>query len=299
MVLTFSKPNRRNIEFMCAESSSSAAPIHSVRKQRRSAFTLIELLVVIAIIAILAGMLLPALSKAKSKAQSIKCISNHKQLTLCWIMYANDYQDRLVPNWLVTTQAWIGGNVDSLPGATNVLNIQNAKLFPYNGSIEIYQCPAAKELPNSLRNNPAMRGGRLVRNLSMNGRMGGADAADAARFGAADTTFVLGANHPLFKKTSEIIDPSPSQAFTFVDESKETIDDGYFAINATRVQWQNSPTIRHNQGSTFSFADGHAEYWKFTRLNIEQTWNAPLVGASGDTTPDYLRVQSAVVTVPQ
>jgi prepilin-type N-terminal cleavage/methylation domain-containing protein/prepilin-type processing-associated H-X9-DG protein len=297
MVLEFSKPNCGSRDFMRAESSPSATPIHAVRNERRSAFTLIELLVVIAIIAILAGMLLPALSKAKSKAMNIKCLSNQKQLTLCWIMYSNDFQDRLVPNWLGTTQAWISGWVHQLPGATNVLDIQQAKLYPYNSSVEIYQCPAAKDLPNSLRNNPVMAGKRLVRSLSMSGRMGGGDNIDASRYGVADTRWVLGEAYPLFKKASDIIDPSPSAALVFLDESKETIDDGYFAMKSTRTVWQNSPTVRHNQGSTFSFADGHSEYWKFTRLTTEQGLDAPIVGASGDTMQDYLRVQSTVVTV--
>jgi prepilin-type N-terminal cleavage/methylation domain-containing protein/prepilin-type processing-associated H-X9-DG protein len=262
-------------------------------RARAWAFTLIELLVVIAIIAILAGMLLPALSKAKAKAENIKCVSNLKQMTLCWIMYYTDHDDRLVPNWLATTQAWIGGVVYSLPGATNELDIRNAKLFPYNTTVEIYQCPSARELPNSLKSNPAMRGKRLVRSYSMSGRMGGADAVDASRYGVSDTTWVLGANYRLFKKFAEIVDPAPSQALVFVDESKETIDDGYFAVQVNPI-WQNSPTVRHNQGAVFGFADGHAEYWKWKTLRVEQGLDQALTATGVDTSDDLRRLQDIV-----
>src|SRR5687767_12193934 len=117
-----------------------------VSAQRRvSGFTLIELLVVIAIIAILAGMLLPALARSKAKAGAIKCLSNLKQLQLCWIMYAHDENDSLVPNHVTANdQAWIRGWVTSLPDATNEMQLRTGKLWKYNTSAGIYQCPADK-----------------------------------------------------------------------------------------------------------------------------------------------------------
>src|SRR5208337_4325083 len=104
---------------------------------------------------------------------------------------------------------------------------------------------------------------RVCRNYSLEGRMGGANADDAARYGVSDTTWVLSGTYPQYKKMTEIAQPSPAEAMNFLDESIETIDDGYFAVNYGDEQtgWQNSPTVRHGQSCVLAFADGHAERW--------------------------------------
>ena len=269
-------------------------------------FTLIELLVVIAIIAILAGMLLPALAKAKAKTQGIKCMSNLKQLQLCWQMYALDSDGNMPLNWLGSTQSWIGGNLSTQQGATNENDIKNGKLWKYNTSIQLYQCAAANGLPTALRANPALRGKRLVRNYSMQGRMGGANASDAQRFSVGDTTWVLGAKYPQYKRESEINNPGPSEAMVFLDESYETLDDGYFAVKAPAPDgpniWQNSPTAsRHNRGAGFSFADGHAEIWRWTGLSSkrDQGLDAPVVIGGVSSQRDLDKVKAAVARLPR
>src|SRR5262245_32430584 len=128
------------------------------------AFTLVELLVVIAIIAILASMLLPALSRAKAKGQQILCLSNYRQLQLCWLMYVADNNDALPPNatlstgnregFIATRDTWINGNAFTDPTSTN---IENGVLFPYNRSVKIYKCPSDRSTVRDLGTIPRSR----------------------------------------------------------------------------------------------------------------------------------------------
>jgi prepilin-type N-terminal cleavage/methylation domain-containing protein/prepilin-type processing-associated H-X9-DG protein len=260
---------------------------------RRRGFTLIELLVVIAIIAILAALLLPALSRAKLKAQSISCVSNLRQLTTAWVMYADDNNGVMVPNWILDNRAWIDGTIGDVStplGATNLIALKQGLLFPYNPNVGVYQCPSALKGPKDMPKT------RLVRNYSLEGRMGGANAGEHARYGCPDTSGVLGTAYPQYKKMTEIILPSPAEAMTFLDESVETLDDGYFAVNYNeeKTKWQNSPTVRHGQSGVLAFADGHSDRWRWRTLNVDQDLDVPATG-SPNTTVDLLRMQRAVL----
>jgi len=211
-----------------------------------AAFTLIELMVVVAVIAVLAALLLPAVSAAKVRAQGTACLSNLKQLQLAWGCYVDDYNDEVPINrafqtngiWRSTPDSWIGFSNAREDNDTE--NIRNSVLYKYKYAqdVNVFRCPGDKSANKA--------DGPRTRSYSMNGNFGGR-TSEVQR---------------VVLRASELADPT--DVFVFIDEDADSIDDAHFLVwPAPDNRWVNLPAGRHSQTGVLSFADGRSELWKW------------------------------------
>jgi prepilin-type N-terminal cleavage/methylation domain-containing protein/prepilin-type processing-associated H-X9-DG protein len=287
---------------------------HQAAGSREGGFTLIELLVVIAIIAILAALLLPALAKAKQKAQAMGCMSNTRQLMLCWKIYADDNGDLLAPNdYPYTTCAardgiasrnWVFGTMwkncpqDAVDQPGLGAGIQTDPsltcLAACNRNNAVYKCPA---------DNTMVQGLVRQRSMSMNSAIGTIWYSSAGHPGASSDGRPLGSpvaggwlsgnggaydsklpdpNYRTYGKTSDITAPSPSDLWVLMDENPTTINDGSMAVCMAQYL-VDYPANYHNGGAGLSFADGHSEMRKWLDAFASPILPSTATGGPGGT----------------
>lgn len=268
------------------------------------AFTLVELLVVIAIIAILAALLLPALSQAKIRAQNIACINNLKELESCLHLYTADNADFFVPNDSIaigtggTNNTFTAGitSYSWLPdtdAATELdpVAIRKGLLFQYNRALGVYHCPADQ---STLRTE----GGQALpqlrwRSYNLSQSVNGYPQGDVDMQSHVDYYNYI----PCYSKYSGVVRPGPASLFTFIDENADSIQDAEFGAPPvggvwSSDEWWDMPSDRHMQGANLALADGHVEHWKWVVPKVATEFPQYVPDAE---MPDLERVQGAML----
>jgi prepilin-type N-terminal cleavage/methylation domain-containing protein len=275
-----------------SELSSPTAPVPKTRKKLRqrarkrpaSGFTLIELLVVIAIMAILAALLLPALSGAKAKAQTVSCINNLKQLAVAAQAYTADNRGLLVVNHSksmpspLATNSWVLGDMRSAYEATNTVFLRLSKFFPYANQLSVFHCPADRSTTSKGSMSGSTTHNPRVRSYAMNGWVGSRYMED----------YPKRTGYRTFVKDSELGVAGATGVWMIADEHESSIDDGWFLVTMDDSQpFASFPATRHRRGFGVNYLDGHADVQKLR--DPQSVWTSAQANDISSRNEDWTR----------